>query len=143
MKAFTIDALWVNEVNGTVLLEASFALEGEIQIDIKPLSNKEAAERYIESSGKSWILGALEKFLQHKKRIIDAYPDPTKLAAYNKIFTALGEMQVQTLPAICARVLKGQQVIQSLLPSPQNASYQSSCDNLTQIITFCSKHAKK
>jgi len=103
---------------------------------------KDAAEKYLIGEQRDWLIQCLEDYIMHKKHIIEA-GQPTEDQKksfiicknfYDEIYAK--SLSIQT---IATRFLKGLQYFTNILPSSNNASYQSSLHNLNELTTFCKK----
>lgn len=142
MKAPQVNAWWVNKLNGQVMFEYEFDQDDKSRvIDLKTLSSEVAADNYLMSLNRSWLMNAFENWLNHKRHIIAAYKNDEKQTNFNEVWAAYCDMceKAQSLEKVCARIIKGKDKIFSLLPATTNPSYDSSTKGIMEIFTFCEK----
>lgn len=91
----------------------------------------------------------LNRYLQHKNvlsRNSKYYRQPTIAASIghcNRTFAfALQNCGTFSLDKICEFVRSNKTLLRNILPAYNNASYQSSCTNLEQIIAFAEGYKK-
>jgi hypothetical protein len=144
MKALTVNAFYVDKIKGGVFMELEYSLEDSITIDARPFSHEEAANIYLASIKRTWLMQAFETWINHKRRIIEAYPNAEKQAIFNQLWAAYSEMEEGRwrLDRVCARIVKGEQHLQAILPGESNPSRASSFNNLQEIIKFCKNEIK-
>ena len=78
MKAPQVNSWWVNKFDGKVFFEYEFDLDNKRVTELKPVSSEAAANNYLLSLNRSWLMGVFEDWLNHKRHIIDAYPNEEK-----------------------------------------------------------------
>ena len=146
VRAYVVNSIWVEQHTGAVIAERSFAMQHNelLVVNNSPFSNLENAKAYIGKEKKDWLLPVLETWLNHKKHIIETSAASTQVQKDNlkKCLDRMNEFQTQTIQAIAGRILKGQAVFVSLLPNSTNNSYQSSVNDLNEIIKFCTEETK-
>lgn len=142
MKAYSVNSFFVCKITGAVVTEIQYTIDGENCVYLKNFTNEENANAYIYREKKDWLLNTLEKFVHHKKHIIQNNNDSAKAQALEICFDALKKFQPCNLKAICGSFIRGQKHFEAILPAPSNPSYESSAQVLTAIVGFCNNHLK-
>lgn len=139
MKAYTVHKFWVCQITGQVNAQISFDKE-EFE---KPLPTIEVAKNYILKSKRDWFLSSLEKFVNHKKQVIEnSQVSPEKQKALQVCLQAYNDFCIKSLDTIAKRFLIGKAYFETILPHNSNNSYNSSKENLNELIKFCETEAK-
>jgi hypothetical protein len=134
MKAYTVHNFWVCQITNAVIAQISFDNEA---FD-KPMPSVEFAKNYITKSKRDWFLNSLEKFINHKKQIINnSQVSPEKQKALTVCGIAYDDFCNKSLDNIAKRFLNGKQYYEAILPHPSNSSFESSQANLNELIKFC------
>jgi hypothetical protein len=104
----------------------------------------ESAKRHIEANQRDWLLGELDKFVNHKRHIIEGGNHGNQLAALKVVDSAIADFHTKqcSLRTICERVLKGIGWFEAILPVAQNPSHESSRLTLRELHTFCETFLK-
>lgn len=142
MQPYKVNTFFVCQITGAVVTEISYTLNGEDHVYLKNLSSLENATNYIRGEKKTWLLTTLEKFLHHKKHIIEANSDAAKKNSLDLCFNALQKYQAFTIIDICKAILKGKTHFENVLPGNTNPSYENSTKILTAVIAFCEAEVK-
>lgn len=142
MKAFTINSFFVCRVTGRVISEYSYQGSDGFTVVHKDFSSEQNAVAHIEKHKRDWFLQCLEKFIHHKRHIIEAANTTEKADALEKCLKALVLYETKSLKTICESFLNGLKYYQAIMPSPGNPSAANSADNLTELIKFCQAEAK-
>lgn len=137
MNAYTIHHLFECKITGAVLTEVSFSLNDELKCHVRPFSNMTNAKTILEQEKREWILGAVEKYVNHKKHIIDANGTESQRKSLQLCYQGLDHYQKVSTQKIAASILKGINHFIAILPVGTNPSYESSCQNLEEIKKFC------
>jgi hypothetical protein len=128
-----------------VQLIATWTFTNKLEKEETVLYN-ENVSRYVQSSKQKWVLSALEKWVHHKKYIIEKGKGATDLArlqAIGRAFIALEMLQNKTLETVCSQIIKGKETFRSILPHPANPSFNNSEAQLEMIFRFCEEHQHK
>lgn len=144
IRAYKVHALWVDEFTGVAIVHRSYKqADNETIFDAKlEYGSREAAWQKITSEKKSWLLGAFENWILHKKHVWEPGNNPEKMQTINYCLDRLQQFYGQTLETVVKRVLAGKEKLESLLPSPNNPSHESSKHDLEEIIRFCLTETK-
>lgn len=144
MKAYTVNRFWLCQITGEVMAQISFSI-GEIEKAYeKFFPSVDYAKTYIAKEKRDWFLQAIEKYVNHKKQIIDnSQVSPEKQKALTVCSVAANDFMHKSLESICERFLKGKQYFEAILPHPTNPSFESSLNNLNELIKFCETEVKK
>jgi hypothetical protein len=144
IQAYTIQHYWICQVTGQVVAKVSFCINEGIKEYEKLFPSNEAAQTFLKKERRDWFLTALEKYIQNKKQIIEsATPDATKQKALQVCLTSYDSYLPIGINTIAERFLKGKQYYEAILPNPNNNSYESSQNNLNELIKFCELQTKK
>jgi len=145
IRMYRLHAVWVDDISGIACIHRSFKFPDNKEIfDGKTeYGTREIAYQKITSEKKTWLLGSLESWLWHKKEIIEAGTDQARINTIKMCLDKLKEFHGQSLKTICGRIVKGQGVYESLLPSPNNPSHESSKADLEELIKFCQTETQK
>jgi hypothetical protein len=137
MRAPQVNAFYVDRISGGVLVEFEYDLDKKRVVDL--------AQTYLQAIDRTWIVQTFEDWLNHKKHIIDAYPQPQKAEVFKEVWSGYSDMvqNAQSLEKICNRILKGRDKIKFLLPSTENKSFESSNQALEEIFSFCLRKTEK
>jgi hypothetical protein len=145
MKAYNLNHFWHDLITGKYMVEFIFGCPGQdVVIKERQFDNKESAERYVYSCKLSWVKICIEKYIHHKKHIIEANGSQHQKNALEHCLSFYNDIEAKAcgVETICKRFLKGKSAFEAILPSQNNASYQSSVNNLNEIIKFCNQHNK-
>jgi len=137
MKAYTVHKFFVCQITGSVFVEVSFQINEDLKVLLYPFSNADNANAYLRKEKRDWLLGCLEKFVQHKRHIIEVSNSEEKKKELTVCLDALIAYEKMETETICKKFVNGIKYFQSILPGPQNGSYQNSIDNLNEIKKFC------
>lgn len=138
MKAYTVHNLWVCKITGQSMAQVSFSINDELQTVHSPFPSLEFANTYLAKSKRDWFLTALEKFVMHKKQIIESsHPDEKKQKALLVCITVYNDFCNKSLETSVKRFLNGKSFFEAILPNPNNSSFKSSESNLAELIKFC------
>lgn len=144
IQAYTIKNYWLCQISGNVVAEITYCLADAVNEYKKRFANKTEADLYIQKEKRDWLLGAIEKFLTHKKQVIESSaPDAQKQKALQACLNSYADFGTKRLETITQRLLNGKSYFESILPNPNNNSYKSSAENLSEIIKFCEFETKK
>lgn len=139
MKAYTVHRLYVCQLTAEVLAQISF----DEKAFEKPLPTIEYADNYLRTSKRDWFLSSLEKFINHKKQIVaNSQVSEEKQKALNICVEAYAVYCNKTLDNIVGGFLRGKKYFEAILPHPSNNSFESSQNNLNELIKFCEANAK-
>lgn len=146
MKAFTINHLWIDTKSPMCRAEFTFAItDGQPIMFDRVFANRNEADLHLYSSMLTWLRDVVDKYIHHKKHIIDAgTPTPQVKEALQMCLefqTKMYEKQL-SIKSICQGILRGKQYFEAILPSPNNPSYQNSVNNLNELLTFCNENNK-
>ena len=146
MKAYQVLNYNHNLLTNTFDIVTQFAL-GNRPLKTVHLSfnTKQDAEAYLLGDKRTWLIGCIEDYINHKKHIIEAGNGTEEqkkaltacLNFYNDIYT-----KALAIETICTRFIKGKAYFNAILPNQNNSSYASSLNNLTELINFCEQHLK-
>jgi hypothetical protein len=144
MKPFTVIAIDESPITGITTLKAEWTNTNgeEKKIDLT-FGSLEFANYRVRLNKKQWILAHLEKWVLHKKLIIENGKNSKNLIKIQSLFKATESiklLQGKELHTICSQIIKGLPIYQSLLPSMNNTSYKSSVENLQVIIDFANQN---
>ena len=136
---YKVNAFKVCQITGFVDVNSSYDISGNNYQDNKSFTCVDNANRYINSAKRTWLLLALEKFIIHKKFIIEGNQDknPTKLEALKKSIQSLELLHKLDLQIICKQILLGEKYFRAILPVPSNPSREAAEKILDDIISFC------
>jgi len=144
MKAYTVHNLWVCQITGQAMAQISFGIDNELKAFNNPFPNLEFATTYLAKSKRDWFLSCLEKFVNHKKQIIESSnPDQQKQKALEVCVTVYNDFCNKSLESSVKRFLTGKQFFETILPNPNNNSFKSSQENLSELIKFCETETLK
>jgi hypothetical protein len=117
----------------------SFAYPGTVSSIEKTFDFPEEAARFVIINKRQWLIYALEKWVSHKRNIIEANKDLTKHQALKDVLTCLEVFSVnrKSLETICQTVVRGENKFRAIMPSVNNTSYNSSLEKLNYLIDFC------
>lgn len=143
MKAYTVNRLWICKLTGEVMAQISFSI-GEIEKAYeKFFPTVEFANTYIAKEKRDWFLEALEKYINHKKQIFaNSQVSEEKQKALNICVEAYAVYCNKSLDNIVGGFLRGKKYFEAILPHPSNNSFESSQNNLNELIKFCEANAK-
>ena len=134
MKAYTVNRYWVCQTTNEVMAQISF---NELAFE-KFFPSIEFANTYIAKEKRDWFLIALEKFISHKKQIIDnSQVSEEKQKSLAMCLDAHTKFCTKSLENIVSGFLKGKAHFETILPHSSNDSYTSSKSNLDELIKFC------
>lgn len=138
MKAYTVNRFWLCQMTGEVMAQISFSI-GEIEKAYeKFFPSVDFANTYIAKEKREWFLAAIEKYVNHKKQIIDNSQVPEeKQKALAICLEAYKVYCDKSLETIVAGFLKGKKHFELILPHNSNPSFESSQNNLNELIKFC------
>lgn len=140
MKAYTVNRFWLCQITSEVMAQISF---NEIAYE-KFFPSAEFANTYIAKEKRDWFLMAIEKYVSHKKQIIDNSQVPEeKQKALAVCLEASKVYCDKSLETIVASFLKGKKYFEAILPHSTNPSFESSQNNLNELIKFCETETKK
>ena len=143
MKAYTVHKFYVCQITGEVNAQISFGITEDLETLEKPFPNVEFANAHIGKAKRDWFLFALEKFVNHKKQVIEnSQPDANKQKALQVCLSVYNDFCVKGLDTIAKRFLAGKAYFETILPNNNNNSYNSSKENLNELIKFCETEAK-
>ena len=140
MKAHTTVMFSQNFLTGKIDLITYFGhSKREPRVTPTVWQTKEAAEKYLYSEQRDWLIQCLEDFIMHKKHIIQASNDTECKTALQHCINFYDEIHSKSLAleTICQRVMKGANSFEKIVPNSNNGSYQTSVRNLTEITSFC------
>lgn len=132
-------------------LDKATIIEFEFQYDEKAtpfharkwFSCKENALQYLRDNQRAWVLRALEKYLLHKKDLLEDsnngyYSTEAKKEALNMWFEALDKLiKEDSLAIICDQIIKGSPLLVALLDKEE-----TSRKKLESLISFCKSVSK-
>ena len=142
MRAFTIHHLYECKITGAVMAEYSFTLNEGLTVGHKPFTSMELATSYLHKSKRDWILNAVELFVRHKEHIINSWHDTNKNHSLELCKQGNAKYPEMGLKQICTAILKGKNHFNNILPLTGNPSFESSANNLAEIIRFCENETK-
>ncbi len=142
IKAYTVHRYWLCQITGEVIAQISFAIGDENVACEKVFPTQQFANDYIYKSKRDWFLMSLEKFVNHKKQIIEANADATKQNALQVCLNAYNDFITKGLDTISKRFLSGKTYFESILPHSNNASHKGSREALNELIKFCETETK-
>ena len=145
IKAYTVHRYWLCQVTGEVMAQISFSI-GEVKEAFeKFFPSQQFANDYINKSKRDWFLMVLEKYVNHKKQIIETTTtqDPNKQKALNICLDAYNDFLNKGLDTITKRFLSGKTYFETILPHSNNPSHTSSVETLNELIKFCDNENKK
>ncbi len=106
----------------------------------KFFSNPTNAANYVRQQKKIYILHSVRAFIKHKRNIFSNSKSYSaeKQEAASFAENYLKDLTIQhSIQTICSRILQVRSYLNKILPHPNNASYESSLENLNTILTFC------
>lgn len=140
MKAYTVHNFWVCQITNAVIVQISF----DAEVFDKHLPNVEFANNYISKSKRDWFLNSLEKFINHKKKVIEnSQVSAEKQKALIVCSNAYNDFCNKSLETIVKRFIGGKDYFAAILPHPSNSSFENSQANLNELIKFCETELKK
>lgn len=144
MKAYTVNRFWLCQMTGEVMAQISFSI-GELEKAYeKFFPSVDFANTYIAKEKRDWFLQAIEKYVNHKKQIIDnSQVSEEKQKALAVCLEASKVYCDKSLETIVASFLKGKKYFELILPHNSNSSFESSQNNLNELIKFCETESKK
>lgn len=138
MREYKIHKFYVCRETGAVKIERSFAQTENLVVGWLDFSTLENAEIFIEREKRDWFNFCIDKWVNHKKMIIDAQEGNTQAKDSLKLcMDALQVYPIKGITTIAKSFLNGLKHFEAIIPSSNNPSYQSSCENLKQLISFC------
>lgn len=136
MRAFTVHKFQVCRLTGCTLIEASYAhSDNDLAVIKNEFTNPETAMCYIRLHAKTWFTTQLQKFVTHKEHIIqnESSDQHKALKSCKDLVKAFMDLHVFE---IVTRFGKNMEKFESILPHPENKSYQSSLENFNQLKQF-------
>jgi hypothetical protein len=101
---------------------------------------EESAQAYIRAAKKRYIIEALERYIEHKQKILDTthfyYRTAHKLRSLGLCKIHLTGLQGKTTRDICCRILVMRDHLERILPHSKNSSFLSERKKLQEIIAF-------
>lgn len=137
MKAYTIHKFYECKLTGNVLAEVSFALNEGLKTFLHPFTNINNAKSYIEKEKRTWFLSAMEKYVHHKKHIIETGNHTPQFEALRICLQALAEYENKSTENACKLFMKGFKYFDAILPATTNSSHLTSAENLKELQLFC------
>lgn len=139
---FNVKKFSVCQVTGFTDIQLEFDAPNGNVVDTRSFRSKEDADRYILSTKHSYIVHKLERFVQHKKILVetgrrDFYVTEKRFESLEKCWKAVCWAQDQPFKRVCQVILQIKDQLYNILPSPSNVSYSSSVRELEEIIAFC------
>jgi hypothetical protein len=125
---------------GAVELQTEWILGGRRYSKNTTCPDAASASRYVISSKKDWLKFAMEKWVDHKKIIIEKGQGSANLARIQALKLAVNILiQIQDKPLweICNILILRNPTFRQILPSVNNAQYEKSLQTLELIMSFC------
>lgn len=137
MKAFTINRLYICQLSGEAYVEYSWQANGEPQTETKHFSSLANAKAYLIKHAKDWFMVCLERYIHHKKHIIDLSPNVDQKKALETCQNALLAYETMELATIAKKFTGGIKFFRDILPGYSNPSRPGSEANLAELENFC------
>jgi hypothetical protein len=128
-----------------VTVSFTLPVDGQPTNVSRTFTDFESAKRHIEANQRDWLLGELDKFVNHKRHIIEGGNHGNQLAALKVVDNAIADFHARqrSLRTICECLLRGFNWFEEILPVAKNPSHQGSRENLAEIKNFCETFLKQ
>jgi len=149
MHMFQVSNYSVHPSSGIVDLEIKFDIGYGEKVDKRSYFEKSDADNYIYSCKMTYILLLFEKYVNHSQILNDTgtnkafYKTQKRSDSLDKCQRAKRWFQEQDLISICKLVLRLEQDLQNILPSPGNPSFESSKNRMYDIVVFARNEVGK
>jgi hypothetical protein len=148
---FNILQFTVDEITGQAEVKVSFQakLNGREILDGGVFTNRDAAKKWLHHCQKDWFLTRVENYIAHKKIIIENAPrghksHAIKLQALDRLLKYIAYVaKEQRLFDACKYLLAEYDNFLKVLPAKENASYQSSVQEIELLYKFAKEYYTK
>ncbi len=135
-------------VTDAIEIRVSFQLKptSEIKLDGGHFNKKSQGDAWLHNLKRDYFTIKVENYIQHKKYIIEAGPGHKSLSAKKVSLDILNRflfwaVSGKGLGEICKWALESQKHFETILPSQNNNSFESSEAALSEIMNFARQHS--
>ena len=144
MKPFEVTSFKVDQVTGFTDLEIVFDIGTGEKSEKRWYQKEDSARAFIAEIKRDYILVMFSRYVNHSLILFETgdrafYKTPERLASLDRCKNANTYFQNLILGEICKYILRIEEDLRRILPSPNNNSRSSSEDRLINMIVFSKK----
>jgi hypothetical protein len=148
MQMFEVTNYKICEVTGITSFELQWDIGHGIKTDGGNFIDSRDADNYIKSSKRSYILLMFGHYIQHARILFetgtrDFYRKESKITALDRCIKYNDWLQDKPLETICKVILKLDEDMRRILPTPGNPSHFSSESKIMDMIVFCKRELQE
>lgn len=127
---------------GLVDLDIMFNVGTGDKTDHRTYFEKQDADKYLYQSKRDFILILFERYVNHARIVMETginrafYQTESRCRSMDNCFRANTYFQDQSLSSICQLLVKMENDLRNILPSPSNNSFESSKNRMWDILSF-------
>ena len=144
MKLLEVTSFKVDQITGFTDLEVVFDIGTGEKSERRSYQKEDSAREFIAHIKRDYILVMFSNFVNHSLILYETgnrafYKTPERLASLDRCKNANVYFQDLVMQEICKYILRIEEDLRRILPSPNNVSYSSSEERLMNMIVFSKK----